>query len=160
MIFLSDDYIPNLSYDSLIFGFSGEKAKDSDFWSTIIRHFCTSWWLHPKRRGFWIMLGNGDSPERTGNDQILLEQFSYVCARHSPNPEWWAEFLKQGNCPERSLGFGRFISVGILPWCLWDGKRQTWRLNLILSGCTNFDSLRYYCKESQSDWEKSLDIFR
>jgi len=112
MAFEADDYIPNLSYDSVIFGFSGEKLK-----ILILEYHNTGTFALP---GGFI---RKDQPldeavkiglsERTGIEEIYLEQFHTFGSLERSNPEIMRRiFEAQGIQLENQWMLGRFVSVG------------------------------------------------
>lgn len=105
-------YIPNLSYDSVIFGFSSEKLK-----ILILEYHNTGTFALPG--GFVQMDEDLDDAvkrglsERTGIDQVYLEQFHTFGSLERSNPEIMKKILEeQGIKTENHWMLGRFISVG------------------------------------------------
>jgi ADP-ribose pyrophosphatase YjhB (NUDIX family) len=112
MTFELDDYIPNLSYDSVIFGFSGEKLK-----ILILEYHNTETFALPG--GFVRMDESLDNAvkrglsERTGIDQVYLEQFHTFGSLERSNPAVMRKIFEgQGIFLNDHWMFGRFISVG------------------------------------------------
>lgn len=112
MTFEPDDYIPNLSYDSVIFGFSGEKLK-----ILILEYHNTSTFALPggfvrKDEALDVAVKRGLS-ERTGIDQIYLEQFhTFGSLERSDATVMRRIFEAQGLKIASDWMLGRFISVG------------------------------------------------
>jgi ADP-ribose pyrophosphatase YjhB (NUDIX family) len=112
MTFELNDYVPNLSYDSVIFGFSGEKLK-----ILILEYHNTETFALPG--GFVRMDESLDNAvkrglsERTGIDKIYLEQFHTFGSLERSSPEVMRKIFEgQGILLKDHWMFGRFISVG------------------------------------------------
>lgn len=108
----TNEYIPHISYDSVIFGFSGEKLK-----ILILEYHNMKTYALPG--GFVKM----DEPlddavkrglsERTGLDKIYLEQFHTFGSMQRFKPEIMRRILEeQGHQVEDHWMLGRFITVG------------------------------------------------
>jgi 8-oxo-dGTP diphosphatase len=112
MTFESEEYIPNLSYDSVIFGFSGEKLK-----ILILEYHNTGTFALPggfvrKDESLDDAVKRGLS-ERTGIAQIYLEQFHTFGSLNRSNPEVMRKiFEAQGIHLDEHWMLGRFITVG------------------------------------------------
>ena len=106
------EYIPNLSYDSVIFGFSGEKLK-----ILILEYHNTGTFALPG--GFIRMDEALDDAvkrglsERTGIDHVYLEQFHTFGSLERSNPEIMKRILEEQDIrTENHWMLGRFISIG------------------------------------------------
>ncbi|EAZ80121.1 NUDIX hydrolase [Algoriphagus machipongonensis] len=106
------EYIPNLSYDSVIFGFSGEKLK-----ILILEYHNTKKFALPG--GFVQVVESLDDAvkrglsERTGLDKIFLQQFQTFGSKDRHDSETMREILeKQGHFLDSHWMLDRFITVG------------------------------------------------
>lgn len=109
----SAQYLPHIAYDSVIFGFSGEKLK-----ILLMEYHNTGWFALP---GGFVKV---DEPldeavsrglkERTGLDQIYLEQFHTFGSLERVKPHAMRKILEAQHkeVPENHWLFERFISVG------------------------------------------------
>jgi hypothetical protein len=105
------DYIPNLSYDAVIFGFAGEKLK-----ILVLEYHNTGTFALP---GGFIQM---DEPldeavktgvsERTGLEKIYLEQFHTFGSLERSDPSIMKRILNgQGLESENDWMLGRFVTV-------------------------------------------------
>jgi ADP-ribose pyrophosphatase YjhB (NUDIX family) len=112
MIFDSEIYIPNLSYDSVIFGFSGEKLK-----ILILEYHNTGTFALPggfvrKDEPLESAVKRGLS-EQTGIEKIYLEQFQTFGSMERSDPASMRRiFEEQGINLGDHWMFERFITVG------------------------------------------------
>lgn len=108
----TQEYLPNISYDSVIFGFSGEKLK-----ILILEYHNMKTYALP---GGFVKL---DEPlddavkrgltERTGLDHIYLEQFHTFGSMDRFKPEIMRRILEeQGYQVKDHWMLGRFVTVG------------------------------------------------
>ncbi|MDG1278255.1 MAG: NUDIX hydrolase [Algoriphagus sp.] len=111
MAFDSKDYIPNLSYDAVIFGFAGEKLK-----ILVLEYQNTGTFALP---GGFIRM---DEPldkavktgvsERTGIEKIYLEQFQTFGSLERSDPSIMKKILDgQGLKLDNDWMLGRFVTV-------------------------------------------------
>ena len=107
------EYIPNLSYDSVIFGFSGEKLK-----ILILEYHNMKTYALP---GGFVKINEAlddavkrGLTERTGLDKIYLEQFHTFGSMQRFKPEIMKRIMEeQGDIEEKDHWLlGRFITVG------------------------------------------------
>ncbi|TFV92353.1 NUDIX hydrolase [Algoriphagus kandeliae] len=113
MAFNTSGYLPHIAYDSVIFGFSGEKLK-----ILLIEYHKTGWLALP---GGFVKV---DEPldeavkrglrERTGLDQIFLEQFYTFGSLERVQPEIMKKILTahDKDIADDHWLLDRFISVG------------------------------------------------
>ncbi|NVJ85673.1 MAG: NUDIX hydrolase [Algoriphagus sp.] len=109
----NSEYLPHIAYDSVIFGFSGEKLK-----ILLIEYHNTGWLALPG--GFVKKNEPLDEAvirglrERTGLDQVYLEQFYTFGSLERVRPEIMQKILEaqDANLPENHWLLDRFISVG------------------------------------------------
>ncbi|MFC3415078.1 NUDIX hydrolase [Algoriphagus hitonicola] len=109
----STQYLPHIAYDSVIFGFSGEKLK-----ILLMEYHNTGWFALPG--GFVKVSEPLDEAvsrglkERTGLDQIYLEQFHTFGSLERVKPDVMRKILEaqHSEVPEKHWLFERFISVG------------------------------------------------
>lgn len=112
MTFDLEVYIPNLSYDSVIFGFSGEKLK-----ILILEYHNTGTFALPggfvrKDEPLETAVKRGLS-ERTGIEKIYLEQFRTFGSLERSDPEAMRRIFEgQGIQLGDHWMFERFITVG------------------------------------------------
>lgn len=107
-----EDYLRHIAYDSVVFGFSGEKLK-----ILIIEYHNTGW--HALPGGFVKAEENLNEAvrrglnERTGLDNIFLEQFYTFGDIERYRPEVMQKILKESGKykPENQWLLERFISV-------------------------------------------------
>jgi len=107
-----DEYIPNLAYDSVIFGFNGEQLK-----ILILEYHNTGLFALPG--GFVRRNENLDDAvkrglkERTGLDKIYLEQFHTFGDLSRPDPDVMRTILEANDhtVEEGNWLLDRFISV-------------------------------------------------
>lgn len=110
---LSTAYIPNLSYDSVIFGFSGEKLKILILEYHNLKTFALPGGFIKKDEPLNEAVKRG-LRERTGLDEIYLEQFHTFGSMERYSPEVMRQIMEiQGDTvtPDHWL-LGRFITVG------------------------------------------------
>ncbi len=108
-----ENYLPHIAYDSVIFGFSGERLK-----ILLLEYHNTGWLALPG--GFVKQDENLDDAvhrglqERTGLDKIYLEQFHTFGHVNRHQPEVMKTILEASgfSLTEYALLLGRFISVG------------------------------------------------
>lgn len=106
-------FLPHIAYDSVIFGFSGEKLK-----ILLIEYHKTGWLALPG--GFVKVNEPLDEAvkrgllERTGLDQIFLEQFYTFGSIERVRPDIMKQILSahQEDLPEDHWLLDRFISIG------------------------------------------------
>ncbi len=112
MAFHPEEYIPNLSYDSVIFGFSGEKLKILILEYHNLKTFALPGGFIKKDEPLDVAVKRGLS-ERTGLDEIYLEQFHTFGSMVRFSPEIMRRILEeQGHNYEDHWMLGRFITVG------------------------------------------------
>jgi ADP-ribose pyrophosphatase YjhB (NUDIX family) len=106
------DFLPHVAYDSVVFGFSGEKLK-----ILLMEYHKTGWFALPG--GFVRINESLDSEvqrglkERTGLDQVYLEQFYTFGSMERFQPEVMMKIMEaQGYVEKENWLFERFISVG------------------------------------------------
>jgi len=123
MEFQPEQYVPNLSYDSVIFGFSGEKLK-----VLLLEYKNLNTYALPG--GFIKMDESLDKSvrrslaRRTGLDNIYLEQFYTFGSLKRFNPEFLRQILKNsGRVFKDHWLVKRFISIGY--YALLDYKKVT-----------------------------------
>ncbi len=111
MDFNSALYIPNLSYDSVIFGFSGEKLK-----ILILEYHNTGTFALPG--GFVRMdealdvAARRGLSERTGIEEVYLEQFYTFGSLERSDPETMRRIMEaQGMQMNDQWLLGRFVTV-------------------------------------------------
>lgn len=134
---LPADFLPHLAYDSVIFGFSGERLK-----ILILEYHNTGWFALPG--GFVGKEENLDDAvkrglkERTGLKDLHLEQFHTFGSMARFHPEVMRKILKANNFrPEEAPWLlERFVSVGY--YSLIDYHRVTPRPDALA------DSLQWY----------------
>lgn len=108
-----ENYLPHVAYDSVIFGFSGERLK-----ILLLEYHNTGWLALPG--GFVRQDENLDDAvhrglqERTGLDKIYLEQFHTFGNLNRHQPEVMKTILEASgfSLTEYALLLERFISVG------------------------------------------------
>ncbi len=108
-----ENYLPHIAYDSVIFGFSGERLK-----ILLLEYHNTGWLALPG--GFVKQDENLDDAvhrglqERTGLDKIYLEQFHTFGNVNRHQPEVMKTILEASafSLTEYALLLDRFISVG------------------------------------------------
>jgi ADP-ribose pyrophosphatase YjhB (NUDIX family) len=112
MAFQPEEFIPNLSYDSVIFGFSGEKLKILILEYHNLKTFALPGGFIKKDEPLDVAVKRGLS-ERTGLDEIYLEQFQTFGSMDRFNPEIMRRILEeQGHNFKDHWLLGRFISIG------------------------------------------------
>lgn len=107
------DYLPHLAYDSVIFGFSGERLK-----ILILEYHNTGWFALPG--GFVGKEEDLDDAvkrglrERTGLGELHLEQFHTFGSVHRHRPDVMLTIMRANdNSPEKAPWLlERFVSVG------------------------------------------------
>lgn len=111
MSFEPEQFIPNLSYDSVIFGFSGEKLK-----ILVLEYHNTGTYALPggfiqKDEPLEDAVKRGLS-ERTGLNEIYLEQFHTFGSMDRFRPDIMRRILaEQGHFYENHWMLGRFITI-------------------------------------------------
>lgn len=108
----SKDYIPHLAYDSVIFGFNGDQLK-----ILVLEYHNTKFFALPG--GFVKRTENLDDAvkrglrERTGLDNIYLEQFHTFGSLSRSDPKTMRKILQENNydLKDNYWLFDRFISV-------------------------------------------------
>lgn len=106
-----EEYIPNLSYDSVIFGFSGEKLKILVLEYHNMKTFALPGGFVKVDEPLDDAVKRGLS-ERTGLDEIYLEQFHTFGSMERFNPAVMKKILEeQGEFEENHWILGRFITV-------------------------------------------------
>ncbi|MGB5386684.1 MAG: NUDIX domain-containing protein [Eudoraea sp.] len=108
----SKDYIPHLAYDSVIFGFNGDQLK-----ILVLEYHNTKFFALPG--GFVKRTENLDDAvkrglrERTGLDNIYLEQFHTFGSLSRSDPKTMRKILQENNydLKDNYWMFDRFISV-------------------------------------------------
>ncbi|MBB4078518.1 ADP-ribose pyrophosphatase YjhB (NUDIX family) [Lewinella aquimaris] len=134
---LDSAYLPHLAYDSVVFGFSGEKLK-----ILILEYHNTGWFALPG--GFVGVAEDLDAAvkrglkERTGLDNIHLEQFHTFGSVQRHRPEVMRTILKESDFAVEKAPWllERFVSVGY--YSLIDYHRVTPRPDALS------DSLKWY----------------
>ncbi|MEB2779830.1 NUDIX domain-containing protein [Algoriphagus sp. C2-6-M1] len=107
-----EKYLPNISYDSVIFGFSGEKLKILVLEYHNMRTFALPGGFVKVDEPLDEAVKRGLS-ERTGLDEIYLEQFHTFGSMHRFSPAVMRAILEeQGHFIEDHWLLGRFITVG------------------------------------------------
>ncbi|WP_192349307.1 NUDIX domain-containing protein [Algoriphagus sp. Y33] len=110
-----EEYLPHISYDSVIFGFSGEKLK-----ILVLEYHSTSSKQTFALPGGFVRM---DEPldaavkrglsERTGLEEIYLEQFHTFGSMERFDPALMRNILEaQGHYFENHWLLGRFVTVG------------------------------------------------
>lgn len=109
----NQDYIRNLAYDSVIFGFNGSQLK-----ILILEYHNTEYFALP---GGFIKLGeslddavkNGVR-KRTGLEDIYLEQFYTFGSLERSDPRIMERIIAENDLDEEEYGWmlGRFLSIG------------------------------------------------
>ena len=106
-----EEYIPNLSYDSVIFGFSGEKLKILVLEYHNMKTFALPGGFVKVDEPLDDAVKRGLS-ERTGLDEIYLEQFHTFGSMERFSPAVMKKILEeQGEFEENHWILGRFITV-------------------------------------------------
>lgn len=107
------DYLPHIGYDSVIFGFSGERLK-----ILILEYHNTGWFALPggfvgREEDLDVAVKRG-LRERTGLDNIHLEQFHTFGSMRRYRPEVMLSIMEaNGNSAETAPWLlERFVSVG------------------------------------------------
>lgn len=112
MAFQPEQYIPNLAYDSVIFGFSGEKLKILILEYHNLKIFALPGGFIKMDEPLDEAVKRGLS-ERTGLDEIYLEQFHTFGSLERFKPEIMRRILEeQGHFFEDHWLLGRFITIG------------------------------------------------
>ncbi len=132
------EYLPHIAYDSVVFGFSGDKLK-----ILIMEYHNTKLFALPG--GFVEMNESLNDAvrrglrERTGLDDIYLEQFYTFGDMARFKPEVMKTILHgiDGNVPDNHWMLGRFISVAY--YALIDYKKVVPRPDAISDSCTWYD---------------------
>lgn len=106
-----EDYLPNISYDSVIFGFSGEKLKILVLEYRNMKTFALPGGFVKVDEPLDTAVKRGLS-ERTGLDEIYLEQFHTFGSMERFSPELMRKLLEgQGHFVEDHWMLGRFVTV-------------------------------------------------
>lgn len=106
-----EEYLPNISYDSVIFGFSGEKLKILVLEYHNMKTFALPGGFVKVNEPLDEAVKRGLS-ERTGLDEIYLEQFHTFGSMERFNPAVMRTILKeQGHLLDNHWLLGRFITV-------------------------------------------------
>jgi 8-oxo-dGTP diphosphatase len=112
MALTQEEYIPNISFDSVIFGFSGEKLKILVLEYEDIQTFSLPGGFVKVNEPLDVAVKRGLN-ERTGLDEIFLEQFHTFGSMERFNTELMRTILeKRGYFLENHWLLGRFITVG------------------------------------------------
>ncbi|SFB46118.1 NUDIX hydrolase [Algoriphagus aquimarinus] len=112
MPLLQEEYLQNISYDSVIFGFSGEKLKILVLEYHNMKTFALPGGFVKVNEPLDEAVKRGLS-ERTGLDEIYLEQFHTFGSMDRFSPAVMRKMLlEQGYDYEDHWFFGRFITVG------------------------------------------------
>ncbi len=107
-----EEYLPNLSYDSVIFGFSGEKLKILVLEYHNMKTFALPGGFVKVDEPLDAAVKRGLS-ERTGLDEIYLEQFHTFGSMERFSPAVMRRMLEeQGTFVQDHWLFGRFVTVG------------------------------------------------
>ncbi|REG83402.1 NUDIX hydrolase [Algoriphagus antarcticus] len=107
-----EEYLSNISYDSVIFGFSGEKLKILVLEYHNMQTFALPGGFVKVDEPLDAAVSRGLS-ERTGLDEIYLEQFHTFGSMERFNPEVMQTILEaQGYFLDNHWLLGRFITVG------------------------------------------------
>lgn len=105
------EYLPNISYDSVIFGFSGEKLKILVLEYHNMKTYALPGGFVKVNEPLDEAVKRGLS-ERTGLDEIYLEQFHTFGSIDRYSPSVMRKMLaEQGHIYEDHWLFGRFITV-------------------------------------------------
>lgn len=106
------EYLPNISYDSVIFGFTGEKLKILILEYHNMKTFALPGGFVKVDEPLDEAVKRGLS-ERTGIEEIYLEQFHTFGSMDRFKPEIMRRILEeQGQDPTNHWLLGRFITVG------------------------------------------------
>tara|TARA_R110002020_G_scaffold468401_1_gene692647 strand:+ start:350 stop:1045 length:696 start_codon:yes stop_codon:yes gene_type:complete len=107
-----EDYLPNISYDSVIFGFSGEKLKILILEYHNMKTLALPGGFVKVNEPLDEAVKRGLS-ERTGLDEIYLEQFHTFGSMERFSPAVMRRILEeQGVFVEDHWLLGRFVTVG------------------------------------------------
>jgi ADP-ribose pyrophosphatase YjhB (NUDIX family) len=160
MVFDSRDYIPNLSYDAVIFGFAGEKLK-----ILVLEYQNTGTFALP---GGFIRM---DEPldeavktgvsERTGIEKIYLEQFHTFGSLERSDPTIMKRiFDGQGLKLENDWMLGRFVTVAY--YALINYETVTPKPDALSDsiGWYDFDSLPKLMQDHDQIVAKALEHLR
>jgi len=108
----SHDYLPNLSYDSVIFGFSGEKLKILILEFHNQKVFALPGGFVKVGEPLDVAVARG-LRERTGLDEVYLEQFHTFGGLERNSNQFMKGFLKaKGLDIENHWLLNRFVTVG------------------------------------------------
>ncbi len=117
-------FLPHLGFDSVIFGFSGESLK-----ILVLEYHNTGWFALPggfirKDQDLDTAVRQGVK-ERTGLDQLHLEQFHTFGSMQRSKPDVMRRILKENNLIPEEVPWllERFVSVGY--YCLIDYQKVT-----------------------------------
>lgn len=111
MTLAKEEYLSNISYDSVIFGFSGEKLKILILEYHNMQTFALPGGFVKVNEALDKAVMRGLS-ERTGLDEIYLEQFHTFGSLDRYNPKIMHKILEeQGHFVEDHWLLGRFITV-------------------------------------------------
>ena len=160
MAFEANDYIPNLSYDSVIFGFSGEKLK-----ILVLEYHNTNTFALPggfirKDEPLDAAVKRGLS-ERTGIDKVYLEQFHTFGSLERSDPSIMRRILEaQGVSLENNWMLGRFVTVAY--YALINYETVTPKPDALSDsiGWYDFDSLPKLMQDHTLIVEKALEHLR
>lgn len=112
MSLAQEEYLPNISYDSVIFGFSGEKLKILILEYHNMKTFALPGGFVKVDEPLDTAVKRGLS-ERTGLDEIYLEQFHTFGSMERFSSEVMRKILEeQGHNMRDHWLLGRFITVG------------------------------------------------
>ncbi|SFT86811.1 ADP-ribose pyrophosphatase YjhB, NUDIX family [Algoriphagus locisalis] len=112
MPLLQEEYLPNIAYDSVIFGFSKEKLKILILEYHNMKTFALPGGFVKVNEPLDEAVKRGLS-ERTGLDEIYMEQFHTFGSMERFSPQIMRRILEeQGHFVEDHWMFGRFITVG------------------------------------------------
>jgi 8-oxo-dGTP diphosphatase len=155
------DYLPHIAYDSVIFGFSGDKLK-----ILIMEYHNTKLFALP---GGFVRVEEDLNDavrrglkERTGLDDIYLEQFYTFGDMARFKPEVMKTILQaiDDNVPDNHWLLERFISVAY--YALIDYVKVVPRPDAISDSCTwyDVDSLPKLMLDHQKIVDKALQTLR
>ncbi|WP_057937711.1 NUDIX hydrolase [Algoriphagus resistens] len=106
-----EEYLPNISYDSVIFGFSGEKLKILILEYHNMKTFALPGGFVKVDEDLNTAVHRGLS-ERTGLKEVYLEQFYTFGSMDRHNPEIMGRIMKeQGHSDPDHWLLGRFVTV-------------------------------------------------
>ncbi|WP_296698812.1 NUDIX domain-containing protein [Algoriphagus sp.] len=154
------EYLPNISYDSVIFGFSGEKLK-----ILIIEYHNMKTFALP---GGFVKMGEPldeavkrGLTERTGLDQIYLEQFHTFGSMQRFKPEIMRRILEeQGHYEEDHWMLGRFVTVAYYALINYENVTPTPDVLSDSIEWYDFDNLPELMMDHQEIVDKALEHLR